>query len=167
MRSKFARQRWYTHDPVECAGVEPAAWPPTISASERCSSHFKTQLLRRTVKQFRGGLVLKVHRLCVSLNSRLESKEEEEVAQQGTHAVCPAAHPAVPNVLAEGDCSMPCFTMGHIHCFCKKIGGAPIWSEVTGRSKELFALQRVGGLVRRSVEASARQTLISQNVFIN
>jgi len=31
---------------------------------------------------FRGGLVFKAHRLCVSLNSRLESnKEEEEVMQ--------------------------------------------------------------------------------------
>ena len=28
---------------------------------------------------FRGGLVFKAHRLCVSLNSRLESNEEEEV----------------------------------------------------------------------------------------
>jgi len=27
---------------------------------------------------FRGGLVIKAHRLCVSLNSRLESNEEEE-----------------------------------------------------------------------------------------
>jgi len=30
------------------------------------------------VKRFRGGLVFKAHRLCVSLNSRLESKEDEE-----------------------------------------------------------------------------------------
>ena len=28
---------------------------------------------------FRGGLVFKAHRLCVSLNSRLESNNEEEV----------------------------------------------------------------------------------------
>ena len=28
---------------------------------------------------FRGGLVFKAHRLCVSLNSRLESNKEEEV----------------------------------------------------------------------------------------
>jgi len=27
---------------------------------------------------FRGGLVFKAHRLCVSLNSRLESNKEEE-----------------------------------------------------------------------------------------
>ena len=30
------------------------------------------------MQRFRGGLVLKAHRLCVSLNSRLESNEEEE-----------------------------------------------------------------------------------------
>jgi len=38
------------------------------------------QLLYRNVQRFRGGLVFEAHRLCVSLNSRLESnKEEEEV----------------------------------------------------------------------------------------
>jgi len=31
------------------------------------------QLLHRNVLRFRGGLVFKAHRLCVSLNSRLES----------------------------------------------------------------------------------------------
>jgi len=30
------------------------------------------------VQQFRGGLVFKAHRLCVSLNSRLEGNKEEE-----------------------------------------------------------------------------------------
>jgi len=29
------------------------------------------------VQRFRGGLVFKAHRLCVSLNSRLESNKEE------------------------------------------------------------------------------------------
>jgi len=29
-------------------------------------------------QRFRGGLVFKAHRLCVSLNSRLESNEEEK-----------------------------------------------------------------------------------------
>jgi len=32
----------------------------------------------RGVKRFRGGLVFKAHRLCVSINSRLESNKEEE-----------------------------------------------------------------------------------------
>ena len=30
------------------------------------------------MQRFRGGLVFKAHRLCASLNSRLESNEEEE-----------------------------------------------------------------------------------------
>ena len=32
----------------------------------------------RNVQRFRGGLVFKAHRLCVSLNSRLERNEEEK-----------------------------------------------------------------------------------------
>ena len=32
----------------------------------------------RNVRRFRGGLAFKAHRLCVSLNSRLESTKEEE-----------------------------------------------------------------------------------------
>jgi len=35
------------------------------------------------VQWFRGGLVFKVHRLCVSLNSRLESNKEEEKVATG------------------------------------------------------------------------------------
>ena len=38
----------------------------------------REQLLHRNVLRFRGGLVFKAHRLCVSLNSRLESNKEEE-----------------------------------------------------------------------------------------
>jgi len=38
----------------------------------------RVQLLHRNVQRFRGGLVFKAHRLCVSLNSRLESNKEEE-----------------------------------------------------------------------------------------
>jgi len=36
------------------------------------------QLLHRNVQRFRGGLVVKAHRLCVSLTSKLESNNEEE-----------------------------------------------------------------------------------------
>ena len=36
------------------------------------------ELLHRNVQRFRGGLVVKAHRLCVSLNSRLQSNSEEE-----------------------------------------------------------------------------------------
>jgi len=35
-------------------------------------------LVDRDVQRFRGGLVFKAHRLCVSLNSRLESNKTEE-----------------------------------------------------------------------------------------
>jgi len=39
------------------------------------------------MQRFRGGLVFKAHRLCVSLNSRLESnKEEEEDLEAGDWA---------------------------------------------------------------------------------
>jgi hypothetical protein len=34
------------------------------------------------VQRFRGGLVFKARRLCVSLNSRLESKEEEKEEEE-------------------------------------------------------------------------------------
>ena len=36
--------------------------------------------LFRNVNRFRGGLVFKAHRLCVSLNSRIESNKEEKKA---------------------------------------------------------------------------------------
>ena len=35
------------------------------------------QLLHRNMQRLRGGLVFKAHRLCVSLNSGLESNKEE------------------------------------------------------------------------------------------
>ena len=35
------------------------------------------------MKRFRGGLVFEAHRLCVSLNSRLESNKEEEDPEIG------------------------------------------------------------------------------------
>jgi len=45
------------------------------------------------VKRFRGGLVFKSHRLCVPLNSRLESnKEEEEEEEEGWWWLAPRQH---------------------------------------------------------------------------
>jgi len=41
-------------------------------------------LLHINVQRFRGGLVFKAHRLCVSLNSRLESNKEEEKKEGGS-----------------------------------------------------------------------------------
>jgi len=36
----------------------------------------------RNVQRFRGGLVFMAHRLCASLNSRLESNKEEEEEEE-------------------------------------------------------------------------------------
>ena len=41
----------------------------------KCSDNY---ILRRNVKRFRGGLEFEAHRLCVSLNARLESNTEEK-----------------------------------------------------------------------------------------
>jgi len=43
------------------------------------------ELLYINVQRFRGGVVFKAHRLCVSLNSRLESNNEEEEEEQAMH----------------------------------------------------------------------------------
>jgi len=61
-------------DSWKCVGVNRRRW---------------LQLLHRDMQRFRGGLVFKVHRLCVSLNSRLENDKEEEGG-------CGAATPATP-----------------------------------------------------------------------
>ena len=57
---------------VSCLGV---------AVSRRGGQHhedLREQLLHRNVQRFRGGLVFKDHRLCESLNPRLESNKEEE-----------------------------------------------------------------------------------------
>ena len=70
------------------------------------------------VQRFRGGLVSKAHRLCVSLNSRLESKKEEEEKDnrlwrareahrdEGRAALCEARGPNFHLVLGFG---LSCF----------------------------------------------------------
>ena len=45
-------------------------------------------LLHRNVQWFRGGLVFKANRLCVSLNSRLESNKEAEEVVRFTKLTC-------------------------------------------------------------------------------
>jgi len=57
------------------------------AAELACVGHGE-QLLHRNVQRFRGGLVFKAHRLCVSLNSRLESNKEEEEEEEGTWRRC-------------------------------------------------------------------------------
>jgi len=54
--------------------------PADAPAADNCEDQFsiREQLLLGNVQRFRGGLVFKAHRLCVSLNSRLETKKEEE-----------------------------------------------------------------------------------------
>ena len=52
---------------------DPHLWEGTLWIAPR-----EPALRHRNVQRFRGGLVFKDHRLCVSLNSRLESYKEEE-----------------------------------------------------------------------------------------
>jgi len=58
-----------------------------LTFSQRHFAHHKSAIVSlamhphkvlRNVQRFRGGLVFKAHRLCVSLNSRLENHKEEE-----------------------------------------------------------------------------------------
>jgi len=57
-----------------------------------CEIMCKEQLLSRNVKWFRAGLVFKAHRLCVSLNSRLESNKEEEEEEASEDQPCVEDH---------------------------------------------------------------------------
>ena len=45
---------------------------------EGCISGERLTEFHRNVQRFRGGLVYQAHRLCVSLNARLERNEEEK-----------------------------------------------------------------------------------------
>ena len=59
--------------------LSPLPYPCTrFPKSETVHPRTETLLLHRIVQRFRGGLVFSAHRLCVSLNSRLESNKEEE-----------------------------------------------------------------------------------------
>ena len=59
------------YPPVEGLGVEVVPHRQVRPCGTRPRSH-------RNVQRFRGGLVFKAHRLCISLNSRLGSNKEEE-----------------------------------------------------------------------------------------
>ena len=54
-----------------------------MTASGRAGRPDVGFVLHINVQRFRGGLVFKAHRLCVSLNSRLESNKEEEGEARG------------------------------------------------------------------------------------
>ena len=58
--------------------------PPAVPLDRSSTSARSARASPANVRWFRGGLALKAHRLCVSLNSRLEShiKEEEEEEEE-------------------------------------------------------------------------------------
>jgi len=58
-------------------------------------------MARYQLLRFRGGLVFKAHRLCVSLNSRLESNKEEEDINFGGPAEATTAPAAPPPPVLE------------------------------------------------------------------
>jgi len=60
------------------------------------------QLLHRNVQRFRDGLVFKAHRLCASLNSRLESNKEDEEGEGISDEEREVSQPQVdPNLRGE------------------------------------------------------------------
>ena len=63
----------FNKDPREAKGIR---WMERRLA--KCDLAGGAEKSGVTGLQFRGGLVFKAHRLCVSLNSRLESNHEEE-----------------------------------------------------------------------------------------
>ena len=69
---------------------------PALAAPASTNSPLRYLHPPRNGQRFRGGLVFKAHRLCVSLNSRLESNNEEKKRS----STPPLEH--VPFALAEG-----------------------------------------------------------------
>jgi len=62
---------------MRCCGARRAA------SRGLCATAEGSQFENRNVQRFRGGLVFKAHRLCVSLNSRLGSNKEEKKTAEG------------------------------------------------------------------------------------
>jgi len=72
------------------------------------------------VQRFRDGLVIKAHRLCVSLDSRRESNEEEEGTSQklgGVEADDPIRTPP-PHGSSQVDSQVPASTTVGIVLYC-------------------------------------------------
>jgi len=69
------------------------------------------QLLHRKVQRFRGGLVVKAHRLCASLNFWLESNKEEERSLQSPETLqVSSLHTTTPSLFCTrelGGCPAP------------------------------------------------------------
>jgi len=68
--------------------------PPWRAWLTSPSSRFHLSRCPANMQRFRGGLVFKAHRLCVSLNSRLESNKEEEERAGGWRRRSAAPRPA-------------------------------------------------------------------------
>ena len=73
--TRFATQP-HTSFVVSVSRVEAANMPCGSSGTRLHRLSSQEHLLHRNVQRFRGGLVFKAHRLCVSLNSSLESHKE-------------------------------------------------------------------------------------------
>ena len=65
--------------------------------------------VHRNVQRFRGGLVFQAHRLCVSLNSRLESNKEEEVRSGFGLRTCSGDAATCLRASRKWVCSVPTF----------------------------------------------------------
>jgi len=67
------------------------------------------------VQRFRGGLVFKAHRLCVSLNSMLESNKEEKEVQGVGGCLEGVAPPSLQGLGFEFQCP-GCGVQGLVGC---------------------------------------------------
>jgi len=88
-------------------------YPPDTPVSRSTCRRHSYLLLRRNVKRFRGGLVFEAHRLCVSLNSRLESNKEENAAIIfALDPVYAAGYPSTSSILQTACLTTPRHTPG-------------------------------------------------------
>ena len=87
------------HSPARCHCRSPTG----LQIANTIAHIYMGLLLHRNVQRFRGGLVFKAHRLCVSLNPRLESNKEEKklLANQDTH------RSGVGTAIAQGHTGVP------------------------------------------------------------
>ena len=69
------RERWNERD---LDGERERARERERERQRVCPSQLKSSIIVSRTCRFRSGIVFKAHRLCVSLNSRLESNKEEE-----------------------------------------------------------------------------------------
>jgi len=70
---------WQVYFPAELSNLDYAHRALILAAVPLQKVDHREQLLHRNVQRFRGGLVFKAHRLCVTLNSRLDSNNAHTV----------------------------------------------------------------------------------------